>query len=92
MVLNGGFGQCFSNSTGYLMPEAIEGAAPLWFARMGSRPVRFGRSVGHHRSRVIEATAGTDWLHCPKLSGTISTIATHDSMNSTGPRRQTWMG
>ncbi|MCP4960335.1 MAG: DMP19 family protein [Actinomycetia bacterium] len=28
-VNNGGFHQCFSNSTGYLMPEAIDGAAQL---------------------------------------------------------------
>lgn len=33
-VCNGGFVQCFSNSTGYLLPEAIDGAqlfeAPQW--------------------------------------------------------------
>ncbi len=28
-VCNGGFDQCFSNSTGYLMPEAIDGARRL---------------------------------------------------------------
>ena len=64
-VCNGGFDQCFSNSTGYLLPEAIGGAqvlgAPNWEAALTDAAATMGDPFPrdrHERQRRLKSIKG----------------------------------